>query len=489
MRVPSTLLFDCNAPIVENHQSAKVHEQSVQKMITSNLEKGWIAGPFDNRPDQLIVSPLASIPKKDTDARRVIHNLSFPYKNSVNSHIHHDFCEVQYETIDVCVNILSSLGKGAEIAKGDVENAFYTMKLSVEGYHFMGFVWKGQFFFQKTLPMGCAISCKVFERLTTAVQWILKYHFNVHFMTHILDDFMFFGKAGSRECEVSLKSFLVLAESLGLPIKHSKTVHPTTSAELHGIWFDTDSMTMSVPPDKLKKALTLIDNLLQAQKTTLRGIQCLTGLLNFLTRVVKCGRVFLRRLYDLTKGPAIPTRIVRITEEARRDLRAWKVLLQNFNGTKIISPVNWSSPDWRIYSDASGLGFGAVFGSHWIQGSFPADWKDKSIALKELVPVYLAMLLWFKYFKSKNVLFNVDNISVVFILNSQTSPDVPIMALVRKMAVIAMLNDITIGGAHIKGKHNVIPDFISRFQVAKAKELAPWLDQEPTCIPSKLLPW
>ncbi|MCP3928347.1 MAG: hypothetical protein GY705_04530, partial [Bacteroidetes bacterium] len=151
VRVPSTLLFDANAPIVENHQSAKVNEESVQKMITSNLEKGWIAGPFDNRPDQLIVSPLASIPKKDTDARRVIHNLSFPYKNSVNSHIHHDFCEVQYETIDVCVNILSSLGKGAEIAKGDVENAFYTMKLSVEGYHFMGFVWKGQFFFQKTL--------------------------------------------------------------------------------------------------------------------------------------------------------------------------------------------------------------------------------------------------------------------------------------------------------------------------------------------------
>ncbi len=448
-----------------------------------------VAGPFDNRPAQLIVSHLASIPKKDTDDRRVIHNLSYPLKKSVNYHIHNDFCKVQYETIDVCINLLASLGKGAQIAKADVKDAFYCMKLGMDSYRFTGFVWKGQFYFQKTLPMGCAISCQVFERLSSAVQWILKYHFNVKFMTHILDDYMFFGKADTRECDISLKSFLVLADSLGLPIKHTKTVHPTTSAELHGIWFDTISMTMSIPPDKLCKALTLIDNLLQATKSTLRGIQCLTGLLNFLTRVIKCGRVFLRRLYDLTKGPSIPTRIVRITEEARRDLRAWKVLLQNFNGTKIISPVNWELPDWRLYSDASGSGFAAIFGSHWIQGTFPPEWKDMSIALKELVPVYLAMAIWFPFFISKNVLFNVDNISVVYILQSQSSPDVQIMSLVRKMVVITMLNDITIGSAHIAGKHNVIPDHISRFQVHKARQLAPWLDQDQTPIPLKLLPW
>ncbi len=112
-----------------------------------------------------------------------------------------------------------------------------------------------------------------------------------------------------------------------------------------------------------------------------------------------------------------------------------------------------------------------------------------SIALKELVPVYLAMTIWFPYFKSKTILFNVDNISVMYIINSQSSPDVKIMSLVSKLVVIAMLFDITISAAHIAGKHNVIPDHISRFQIHKARKFAPWLDAVPTPIPLKLLPW
>ena len=63
------------------------------------------------------------------------------------------------------------------------------------------------------------------------------------------------------------------------------------------------------------------------------------------------------------------------------------------------------------------------------------------------------------------------------------------MKLVRKMVVISMLHDIIIGAQHVSGKSNVIPDLISRFQMKKAREWAPWLDQEPVVIPSKLLPW
>ncbi len=163
--------------------------------------------------------------------------------------------------------------------------------------------------------------------------------------------------------------------------------------------------------------------------------------------------------------------------------------MKHFNGTKVISPVNWSLPDWRIYSDASGAGFSAVFGSHWVQGVFPEEWKEVAIALKELVPLYVALNLWLSYFKNKNILFNVDNMAVVCIINTQTSLEPKIMALVRKMAVIAMLNDVTMSAVHIKGKHNVIPDLISRFQVAKARVAAPWLDAQPTRIPSTLLPW
>ena len=37
-----------------------------------------------------------------------------------------------------------------------------------------------------------------------------------------------------------LAKALILAESIGLPIKHSKTVLPSTKVELHGILVDTE---------------------------------------------------------------------------------------------------------------------------------------------------------------------------------------------------------------------------------------------------------
>ncbi len=73
--------------------------------------------------------------------------------------------------------------------------------ISKESFYLLGFCWKGQFYFYTTLPMGLSISCKVFERLATAVQWILKAKFGVKFVSHILDDFMFFWKKGSKNAK------------------------------------------------------------------------------------------------------------------------------------------------------------------------------------------------------------------------------------------------------------------------------------------------
>ena len=105
--VPSSVDCSNQDPIPENHQSAYVNEKSVDEMIDANVKKGWLAGPFKTKPPNLFISPLASIPKKETDARRVIHNLSYPYKNSVNSNIDSKYTSVQYEMIDSCIEIVT----------------------------------------------------------------------------------------------------------------------------------------------------------------------------------------------------------------------------------------------------------------------------------------------------------------------------------------------------------------------------------------------
>ena len=59
-------------------------------------------------------------------------------------------------------------------------------------------------------------------------------------------------------------------------------------------------MEARLPPDRLVKCRDLIAGFLRRRKVTLRGIQSLTGLLNFACTVVVPGRAFLRRLIDLT---------------------------------------------------------------------------------------------------------------------------------------------------------------------------------------------
>ncbi len=473
-----------------NHPSALANSDKVTDHIKQGVLKGIFAGPFERPPPELRVSPLAAIPQKDSPVIRLIHNLSFPNKNSVNSHIPRECCRVYYETLDDCLAIITRLGKNSLIAKADLASAYHCINICCQDYQFLGFTWKNHFYFGKTLPMGSGISCARFEGMSKAVQWILQAKLGVKDMSHILDDFIFFGPAKSPICDRALKTFMTLLDSLGWLIKHSKTVQPGTKVELHGIMVNTVTTQLSIPEDKIKKAVILIDELLGMQKATLRQLQSVAGLLSFFTRALPGARVFIRRLFDIMHGASRPSHRIRILASTKADLVVWKKVLQMFNGYTLISHVYWSSsPDWRVYSDASGVGYAALFGSYWFQGKFPTSWLEYSIAIKEFVPVYIAMHLWIKYFSNSNIVFFIDNESVVNILLKQTSPDKIIMKMLRKLVVSAMLNNVVFTSKHIRGKHNVLTDHLSRFQFGKAKKWAPWLQDIPVKVPASMLPW
>ena len=143
-------------------------------MIKQGVKAGIYAGPFNFLPPNIVFCPLAAVPKRDSNKVRIIHNLSYPYNNSVNSHIEKHHSTVEYLTIDHCIQIISKMGKNCLIAKNDVKNAYHNLILAPDSFHFMGFSWDGQIYFSTTLPMGCSISCQRFECMSTAVQWILQ---------------------------------------------------------------------------------------------------------------------------------------------------------------------------------------------------------------------------------------------------------------------------------------------------------------------------
>lgn len=185
-----------------------------------------------------------------------------------------------------------------------------------------------------------------------------------------------------------------------------------------------------------------------------------------------------------------PNHHINLGLEARKDIHAWLEFLSHYNGKSILLNDKWvSSNHFRLFSDASGLGYAAILGSHWFQGSWPKSWRPLHIAIKELFPIVLAVQVWGNLLKNNRLLLLCDYKAVVDIINDQSSKDKLLMSLLRTLTVSAMQYNLVLAAKHVKGKYNVVADALSRFQNKVAFEQAQFLDQLETPVPDSLLPW
>ena len=81
-----------------------------------------------------------------------------------------------------------------------------------------------------------------------------------------------------------------------------KTEGPSPFLSFAGIELHCSMNEARLPQEKVRKCLLAIRSLLGRKKVTLKELQSLIGLLNFACSVVTPGRVFLRRLINLTIG-------------------------------------------------------------------------------------------------------------------------------------------------------------------------------------------
>ena len=215
-----------------------------------------------------------------------------------------------------------------------------------------------------------------------------------------------------------------------------KTEGPASSLTFAGIELDTIARTARLPAEKLEKAIALVKRALDKPKLTLHEIQSVIGFLNFTCKVVVPGRAFLRRLVNLTIGVRCAWHQIRITSQAKLDLKAWLLFLRQFNGRQFFLSDQWlSNYNLNLYTDASGtICYGAVFDGFWFHGKWPNSWLKENITLKECYPIVAAVCVWGHHWSNKRIMFHTDNEALVHIINANTTTkDVKIMGLVRKL--------------------------------------------------------
>lgn len=489
-RINSSILKQ-GTGIPKNHKSARDNKDIVSSKLEKEISLGRVKGPFSKIPfSNFISSPLGLVPKKETGQYRLIHDLSYPKGDSVNSHIPEEFTSVSYQNIETVIELVQSYGFNCLMSKADIKDAFRLIPLHPDDYHLLGFHWNDHFYYDMALPMGASSSCQLFESFSTALQWILNERLNIAGISHLLDDFFFVGEADSNACSVALNTFLCLAEELGVPIKSEKTQSPSTCITIYGIEIDSSRMIARLPQDKIAKITSLLLEFKGRRKVTLRELQSLLGLLNFACSVIVPGRAFLRRLFDLTAGHTCPHFRITLNSEARADLRAWYDFILNYNGKSCFLFKEWvSSETIKLYSDAAGVhgGFAAVFGDKWFAGYWPEEMKDLHITVKELFPIVLALEIWGPALSNHKILFITDNQAVSEIINKTSSKDKNLMRLVRRLVLASLKFNVFCRSKHISGKSNVVCDLLSRFSFQEAFQIAPWLSKHPVVVPSHLV--
>ena len=460
----------------KNMFSATNNQSVVAKYLREEQERGVVLGPFPrSKFPEIHVNRFGVIPKSHQPGKwRLIVDLSHPEGRSVNDGISSDLCSLKYVKVDDVVKRVWRMGYATEMAKIDVKSAYRIVPVHPEDRHLLGMAWEGQIYVDAALPFGLRSAPKIFNALADALEWIVRWN-GVQDLWHYLDDFITCGQSGSQECKVNLQLLLDVCRHLGIPLAEEKMEGPTTCLTFLGIEIDTVAGELRLPREKLNRLQVALQEWLQKRRCTKRELQSIAGQLQHAATIVRPGRTFLRRLYDLSSSVSKPDHHIKLNVSARSDLAWWCQFLSNWNGISLMASLGEFNPIFTLTSDASGK-WGC--GAFWDKGWFQLPWKhtncpgDANIAEKELIPIVISAAVWGKSWQGCVVQSRCDNMAVVAILKSRTSKEHSLMHLLRCLTFFEAKFSFRIISSHIAGRDNTMADDLSRDKLASFLQVA-----------------
>lgn len=446
-------------------------------------------GPF---PPQslpgLHINRFGTIPKKYQPGKwRLITDLSFPEGASVNEAIDPALCSLSYITVDEVAIAAMQLGHGALLAKIDIKSAYRLIPVHPSDRMLLGMEWNGAVYIDGMLPFGLRSAPKIFNAVADALEWCIAQK-GVEYIFHYLDDFLVMGPPESSICQENLRQLETLCKHLGVQLAPEKRDGPAPVLVFLGIIIDTLRGELRLPPEKLHRLTDAVITWLAKKACTRRELESLIGTLHHACKVIRPGRSFLRRAISLLSVAKQSHHHIRLNAEFRSDTMWWKMFATQWNGTAIIIPKG--PPDATITSDASGTwGCGAWYGHKWFQLKWPDNMQSKNIAVKELIPIIIATLVWGPDLSGKRVLSSCDNSAVVSVLNSRCSRDKSLMQLLRSLFFLEAYFHFDLSARHIPGALNDYADDLSRDRLTAFHAKVPHADPYPTPLPPSLIQW
>ena len=246
-----------------------------------------------------------------------------------------------------------------------------------------------------------------------------------------------------------------------------------------GIEIDSVNQSIRIPQDKYLELLQLLESWKGRKKCTKRELLSLIGSLSFASKVVKPGRMFLHSLIDLSCSISSLNHRISLNAESRADICWWIDFLPSWNGVSFMHTEPVTSASLSLFTDASGVGFGALYGCKWFSAEWPPTLRGFHINVQELFAIVAAVYSWGEEWHDQQIIIFTDNQAV---WRTGTSVDRAIMKLVRFLFLFTARRNINVLLQHIPGHSNAAVDSLSRLQVARFFQLCPAANNRPSTI-------
>ena len=461
--LPTLLVFD-----LRTHRGALNFPVAVADYLHGEILLGRVAGPFAEPPfkDAFVVSPLNTVPKRDSTERRVIVDLSWPSGSSVNDGIPSDSflgepLDLTYPTIDAIVDVIVSLGRGCLLYKRDLRKAYRQFPVDPRDYSLLGYTWDGQFYFDTVLTMGLRSAAMACQRSTSAVTWILAERGISVF--NYLDDFI--GISPPSDANLHFEELGALLKFLGLEESIDKCCPPSPIMTCLGVELNTIALTLSVSPDRLSELDDLLHAWLHKRTTTKQALQSLVGKLIFVSKCVRQSRIFIARILRLLRSVQFNHHHINLNAEFCKDIYWWCRFLREYNGVSMINTANWSSPGEVFSTDTCLRGCGGTSARHYFHAEFPEFILAQGLAINclELLTIVVALKLWSHLWRGLRLTVRCDNDVAVTALNSGRCRNSFINSCLQEICFLAALHEFELRAVHLPGVLNSDADVLSQW--------------------------
>ena len=347
-------------------------------------------------------------------------------------------------------------------------------------YRHVGCVWRGLFFVFISLMFGLRHSGLQGQRITDALSWIHRrlgldtQEETLFNCVNYCDDLggVESTKARAEESFTRLGSLL---PELGLDESVKKARAPSTIMTYLGINFNTTTMTMSVPPEKMAEIKEDIERFYKKSTATKKSLQSLLGKLFWVSRVVRHSRTFMGRLLSQLRDMSGKSENIKVKlyDDCKKDLLWWRYFLNEYNGITMIERDDairlpllqlLDNPFEVCAGDATLTAGGAWHGRSYWSRKLPLSLQDSHIPVhvKEFLVVIVSTKIWGDSWSGKAVHMFCDNDPVCDVIEGERPSDPKMLSLLRefkywvcRFRFYPIMRKISTGD-------NIIADHISR---------------------------